>query len=64
MHTVNYHNAMDNPRTIALHIRVSPKVFAAVKAIAEAEHRKTATMLALLIDEALKARQSAAADAP
>lgn len=55
-----YVGRMNDKRSIALHIRLTEEQRAAVQALAVKEDRKLAAMLALLVKEALAAREAAA----
>lgn len=50
------HSTMSETRTVALHVRVSPGTQAALQNVASAEHRKVATLIAIMIEEGLYAR--------
>jgi hypothetical protein len=53
-----YHAAMSDSAHFPVHMRLTGEQLAAVRALAEIEHRKVAAMLALLVAEALATRQT------
>lgn len=50
---------MREPRPNALHVRVTAEVLDKLNAIADRERRPVATLIAILVDEALEAREAA-----
>ena len=51
---------MSEPRTININARISPALHAALRDIADTDRRKVATLIALLLEEAVAHRLGAA----
>ena len=57
--TIVYSAGMSDARTVPVHARLSPAVHSALAARAEAERRPVASLIALLIEDAVKPTEAA-----